>query len=152
MEEIVHSVALCGDLECLEYILLMQVLGEERAAPQIRSVKFPRFNLHNFSREDCVNNFRFEKDDLKVMMDALGIPTTIIIEDRSIQGNCQLCLFEVKFPLNNSIITVSHMANFALSARAHASHLVIRSQNTRCSSSTLNTDEIHKASHLSSPV
>lgn len=137
MDEIVYSVALCGDLEGLEDILLMQVLGEEKEQHH----KYDQLNflasIFTTFLAKTVNNFRVEKDDLKVMMDALGIPTTIIIEDRSIQGNCQLCLFEVKFPLNKSIITVSHMANFALSAHAHTSHLVIRPQNTRCSSSTL---------------
>ena len=61
MEEIL-LLALIGEFEDDIPMLMLQSLAERRGKRRIRSVEFPRFNLDNFTPEDCLLNFRFDRD------------------------------------------------------------------------------------------
>ena len=61
MEEIL-LLALIGEFEDDIPMLMLQSLAERRGKRRIRSVEFPRFNLDNFTPDDCLLNFRFDRD------------------------------------------------------------------------------------------
>ena len=56
------------------------------------------FSLHNFSEEECIAEFRVEKNDLPVLADALGIPPVFRCSQRSVfEGMEGLCMLLKRF-------------------------------------------------------
>ena len=54
---------------------------------------YEEFSLGNFSEEECIAEFRVEKNDLPVLGDALGIPPVFRCSQRSVfQGMEGLCM------------------------------------------------------------
>ena len=78
--------ALIGEFEDDIPMLMLQSLAERRGKWRIRSVEIPRFNLDNFTPEDCLLNFRFDRDGLVKFVDALNLPRKVTIEDRTVRG------------------------------------------------------------------
>ena len=55
---------------------------------------YKEFSLDNFSEEECIAEFRIEKNDLPVLADALGIPPVFRCSQRCLKEwkACVCCL------------------------------------------------------------
>ena len=63
---------------------------------------YEQFSLDNFSEEECIAEFRVEKNDLPVLADALGIPPVFRCSQRSVfRGTQRICSSQYLFCREN---------------------------------------------------
>lgn len=65
----------------LEYAILHEVL-QQRLPPFIRSTKYGRLNLDALTEREVILNFRFKREHLVRLADALRLPNIIRIPNR----------------------------------------------------------------------
>ncbi|XP_050508850.1 uncharacterized protein LOC126886054 [Diabrotica virgifera virgifera] len=75
--------------EDIEFLILHNILGEERILP----AQNQEFDLENMSEADVKTNFRFSKQDIPVLVNALRIPDIIHTDTRNtVTGIMGLCI------------------------------------------------------------
>lgn len=103
---------------------------------------YEEFSLDNFSKEECIAEFRVEKNDLPVLADSLGIPPVFCCSQRSVfegmEGLCMLpkqlaypCCYSDMIPrFGRPVPEMSMMTNVVLDwiYNKHGHHLTYFNQ------------------------
>lgn len=81
--EVLLDLAELGELHHndFEEAMLHEIL-QVRRPPLIRSTKYGKLNLNELSDKEIVSNFRFKRQHIQRLADALGLPDIITMPNR----------------------------------------------------------------------
>ncbi|KAF2891121.1 hypothetical protein ILUMI_15052 [Ignelater luminosus] len=81
MEDLLALGALDGNIDNFEEAILHELIVSQ---PErfLRATKYTRLNINYLTEEKCRANFRFQRNDLQRLCDALGIPPHIQTDSR----------------------------------------------------------------------
>ena len=83
-------------LEDGEFLLLVE--ENKRPAPEFPCWKFPRFSLNDNSEDECLAEFRFEKQDIPRLARALRLPQKFVCSNGTVANDIKaLCLLLRRF-------------------------------------------------------
>lgn len=83
-----QSMMLLASLECDEDLLLLSCMDDDK-----ESSIYHKLGIDELSEEQFRILFRFKKEDIYALCDALGIPVKIVCKNRTVRtGNKGLCI------------------------------------------------------------